>query len=108
MPYLAGRESFVKMPRLFAVSRTHLSRTAADGNAREIRREEPTERMEQKQLRPRRALPVLNPVPPPPPFNPAEVPPRAKMIQFMVWAVTKKVLHAPISLHTFGALRRTV
>jgi hypothetical protein len=64
--------------------------------------------MEQNQNRPRRALPVINPIPPPPPFNPAEVPPRGKMIRFMAWAVTKKVLHAPISLHTFGALRRTV
>ena len=64
--------------------------------------------MTQKQSRPPRALPVLGAVPPPPPFNPKEVPSKPKMYALMAWAVTKKVLHAPVSLHTFMALRRTL
>ena len=64
--------------------------------------------MTQKQSKPPRSLPVLGAVPPPPAFDPAEVPPKSRMYALMTWAVTKKVLHAPFSMHTFMALRRTV
>jgi hypothetical protein len=64
--------------------------------------------MTQKQSKPRRALPVIRPVPPFPPFDPTEVPPKPKLYALMVKAVTKKVLHAPFSMHTYMALRRTV
>jgi len=64
--------------------------------------------MTQRQSKPRKALPVIRPVPPFPPFDPTEVPPKPKLYRLMVKAVTKKVLHAPFSMHTYMALRRTV
>jgi hypothetical protein len=64
--------------------------------------------MTQKQSKPRRSLPVVKAVPPFPPFDPKEVPPKPKLYALMVKAVTKKVLHAPFSMHTYMALRRTV
>jgi hypothetical protein len=58
--------------------------------------------------RPSRSLPVLGQTPPPPAFDPSEVPPKSEMYRQMVWNVSKKVFRAPISLHTWGALRRTL
>ena len=58
--------------------------------------------------RPPRSLPVLGQTPPPPAFDPSEVPPKSNMYRQMVWNVSKKVFRAPISLHTWGALRRTL
>lgn len=43
-----------------------------------------------------------------PPKLPAEVPSRRWMYRQMFLAVTKKVAHAPFSIHTWGALRRTL
>ena len=39
---------------------------------------------------------------------PSEIPSRRWMYWQMTLAVTKKVAHAPFSIHTWGALRRTV
>lgn len=64
--------------------------------------------MTQKPAKTPRSLPVLGAVPPPPPFDPNEVPPRKTMYALMVKAVTKKVLHSPFSMHTYMALRRTL
>jgi hypothetical protein len=64
--------------------------------------------MSENNARSPRSLPVLNQAPPPPEFDPTEVPPRAEMYRQMVWNVAKKVFRAPISLHTWGALRRTI
>lgn len=65
--------------------------------------------MTQNTRKPPRSLPVLGAaVPPPPPFDPSEMPPKPQMYVSMVKAVTKKVLHSPFSVHTYMALRRTV
>jgi hypothetical protein len=64
--------------------------------------------MTDKPSRPARSLPVLAPVPAPPAFDPSEVPPKPQMYWQMVKNVSKKVVRAPISLHTWGALRRTI
>lgn len=64
--------------------------------------------MTQQPYRPRRSLPVLGAVPPPPPHDPSEVPAKPKLYVQMVLAVTRKVLHAPFSMHTYMAMRRTL
>jgi hypothetical protein len=43
-----------------------------------------------------------------PPELPPEVPSRRWMYTQMVKAVSKKVMHAPFSIHTWAALRRTI
>ena len=55
-----------------------------------------------------RSLPVLREIPPPPPFDPANLPAKSEMYWQMARNVTKKVIRAPISIHTWGALRRTI
>src|ERR1041385_1199881 len=64
--------------------------------------------MTQPQRKPPRSLPVLGPVPPFPPHDPSEVPSKPKKYAWMAKAVTKKVVQAPFSMHTFMALRRMV
>lgn len=64
--------------------------------------------MSDKTPRSARALPVLGKVPAPPAFDPSEVPPKPQLYWQMVANVTKKVVRAPISIHTWGALRRTI
>ena len=64
--------------------------------------------MSDKPSRSPRSLPVLGQVPAPPAFDPSEVPPKPQLYWQMAVNVTKKVVRAPISIHTFGALRRTI
>jgi hypothetical protein len=55
-----------------------------------------------------RSLPVLGQIPPPPVHDPGEVPDKASLYRQMFWNVAKKVARAPVSIHTWGALRRTI
>ncbi|MCC6744211.1 MAG: hypothetical protein IT175_10145, partial [Acidobacteria bacterium] len=55
-----------------------------------------------------RSLPVLREIPPPPLIDDATLPSRPSLYWEMARNVTKKVIRAPISIHTWGALRRTV
>ncbi len=57
--------------------------------------------------RSRRSLPVLNSTPRAV-HDPDEVPSKAEMYRQMFVNVARKVVRAPISLHTWGALRRTI
>jgi len=52
-------------------------------------------------------LPVLGQFSLPPP-GPSEVPPKAALYFHYLLNVAKKVVRTPVSLHTFGALRRTL
>jgi hypothetical protein len=64
--------------------------------------------MSEKRSRSPKSLPVLGQAPPPPAFNPSEVPAKPSMYWQMFWNVSKKVVRAPVSIHTWGALRRTI